>query len=622
MDTSLPIKAAQASCIVQALRLPDKLSTVNRVDAPISDYALIGDTRTAALVSSAGSIDWMCVPTFDREPVFGSLVGGVESGSFAFSVDGLQESQRSYRNDSAVLETHVESETGSGRRTDGMVIDVSGRLLPQMLLVRQIHCEHGTLTVRVKFDPRLGLPGREPRASKRAEVLVCEWGSIAIGLQTSPELDIAPGTEAIIELSSGSSATLVMTLSDRAPIVFVSPERALELLEDTDGWWRNWVASTSYEGPFPESVLRSLITLQLLTFAPSGAPVAAPTTSLPEVMGGSLNWDYRFSWPRDASIGLGAFLKLGKDALAHSYMHWLLHASRLKRPRLQVLYTLFGKPSPKEREINGVSGYRGSLPVRVGNAASTQHQLDVYGWVLDAAWLLTKEGRHLHGELWRALSGFADFAAKHWKEPDAGIWERRGEPQQYVHSKLMAWLCLDRALRISSTRRTRARRLQRWENERKALADEITQQGFDSSRSTYVRSFGSKDTDAALLILPILEFESDPSRLMGTIAAIREELDAGDGLLYRYIPESDDLAGREGAFLPCSFWLVQALARSGQKEEAEHLFENLLSMANDVGLYAEEMDPLSKESLGNFPQAFTHATLIQAALSLADGEDE
>lgn len=598
-----------------------RLATVKRADSPISDYGLIGDTRTAALVSSGGSIDWMCVPTFDREPVFGSLVGGVESGSFAFSIDGLEESQRSYRDNSAVLETHVRSETGSGRRTEGMVVNVSGQLLPQMLLVREIHCERGSLTVRINFDPKLGLPGEEPRASRRAGVLVCEWGSIAIGLQTSPSLDLAPGTEAVIDLSAGSNVTLIMTLSDRAPVVFVPPLRAISLLEDTDRWWRDWVASTDYEGPFAESVLRSLITLQLLTFAPSGAPVAAPTTSLPEVIAGSRNWDYRFSWPRDASIGLGAFLGLGKEDLAHSYMHWLLHASRLKRPHLQVLYTLYGKPSTKEREIDGVSGYRSSLPVRVGNAASTQHQLDVYGWVLDAAWLLTEAGRPLHGEFWRALSGFADFAARHWKEPDAGIWERRGDPDHHVHSKLMAWLCLDRALRISSTQRTRAGRLERWESERDALAKEIRKRGFDSSRSTYVRSYGSTDTDAALLILPVLEFESDTSKLTGTMAAIRHELDAGGGLLYRYIPESDDLKGREGAFLPCSFWLVQALARTGQRKEAKQLFENLLSMANDIGLYAEEIDPLSREALGNFPQAFTHATLIQAALSLTKDKE-
>ena len=585
---------------------------------PIADYAIVGDTRTAALVSSAGSIDWMCVPAFDGRPVFGRLLG--DGSAFHVEIDGLVESRRSYRHDSAVLETVVKAETGTGRRTDAMVVDVSGRLLPQTILVRRIECGRGSLRVRVDFDPMLGLPGHAPRATRRTGALVCEWGSLAIGLQTSPDLALEAGTETAVVIPAGEALTLVMTLADRAPVVFLSPETATDLVEETDRWWREWVGSISYDGPFPDSVVRSLITLQLLTFAPSGAPVAAPTTSLPEVVGGTRNWDYRFSWPRDASIGLAAFLGLGKPELAHSYLHWLLHASRLKRPRLQVLYTLYGKTSPIEREVEGVPGYRGSLPVRVGNAASTQHQLDVYGWVLDAAWVLTQAGQHLHGEFWRALSGFADYAAEHWRQPDAGIWERRAKPEHHVHSKLMAWLCLDRALRISSTRPTRRARKMRWLQQRDELARDIKERGFDTDRSTYVRSYGSKETDAALLILPLLEFEDDPEKVEGTIAAIRAELEVSDGLVYRYVPESDGLGGREGAFLPCSFWLVQALARSGRREEAAGLFERLLGLANDVGLFAEEIDPGSMEQLGNFPQAFTHATLIQAALSLSSKE--
>jgi GH15 family glucan-1,4-alpha-glucosidase len=587
------------------------------VDPSISDYALVGDTRTAGLISSSGSIDWMCVPNFDREPLFGRLMGGTGSGCFSLTVDGLQNARRRYRKHSAVLETSVRAATGSGLRTEAMVVDLSATLLPQLILVRRIECDQGSLHMRVNFDPKLGLPGRVPRSSRRAGTLVCEWGSLAIGLQASPELDLEPGKERAIELPAGSALTLIMTLSDRTPVVYVPPDRAVDLIEETDRWWRDWAGSANYEGPFPDFVIRSLITLQLLTFAPSGAPVAAPTTSLPEVIGGPRNWDYRFSWPRDASIGLAAFLGSGKPELAHSYMYWLLHASRLTRPRLQVLYTIYGKPSSEEREIEGVPGYRGSLPVRVGNAASSQHQLDVYGWVLDAAWLLTKAGRGLHGELWRALSGLADFVAEHWREPDAGIWERRGEPEHHVHSKLMAWLCLDRAFRMSSTQRTRLARKTRWRTERDQLATEIRERGFDSLRSTYVRSYGSKDTDAALLILPLLDFERDPARVEGTIAAIRDELETSGGLVYRYTPESDGLGGREGAFLPCSFWLVQALALSGRREESAELFEDLLGLANDVGLFAEEMDPSSKEHLGNFPQAFTHATLIQAALSLS-----
>jgi GH15 family glucan-1,4-alpha-glucosidase len=295
----------------------------------------------------------------------------------------------------------------------------------------------------------------------------------------------------------------------------------------------------------------------------------------------------------------------------------LLHSSRLTRPRLGVLYTIFGKPGPRERELWEVPGYRGSLPVRVGNAASTQHQLDVYGWVLDAAWLLTRSGRALHGETWRALSGFADFVAGQWREPDAGIWEVRGERAHYVHSKLMGWLTLDRASRIATTHRTRRSRVERWVTQRDALAQEIRARGFSHELNSYVWKYGSPELDAALLILPILEFEEpDSPRLSHTVEAIRAGLEARGPLLYRYAQGVDGLAGEEGAFLPCSFWLVQALARLGRVDEAVGVLGWLLSYSNDVGLLPEEIDPPSGAHLGNFPQALTHATMVQAALAI------
>jgi GH15 family glucan-1,4-alpha-glucosidase len=592
---------------------------VNAVkDLPISDYALIGDTRTGALVSSSGSIDWMCVPRFDGEPVFGRLIEGEEGGSFSLKVERSKMNRR-YLPRSAVLETQVTSPVGAGRLVEGMVTSVSGKLLPQLILVRRIVCEQGKLSVLMNFDPRLGLPARSPtRVARRANTLVCEWGAMALGLAVSPGVDVRPGRETSVELSAGSSLTVVVTLSDRSPVVFLSPERAFDLLQTTDRWWREWASTTTYGGPFTEAVLRSLITLRLLTFSPSGAPVAAPTTSLPEVIGGERNWDYRFSWPRDASIGLAAFIGLGKEDEAHSFMHWLLHASRLSRPRLRVLYTLYGKDSPGEQELNEVAGYSASLPVRIGNAACTQHQLDVYGWVLDAAWLLSRSGRRLHRETWRALSGFADFVVKHWREPDAGIWEIRGEPAHHVHSKLMAWLCLDRALRIAAMRQFANERTRRWGHERDQLRADIRARGLDEAAGVYVRSYGSTDLDAALLILPVLGFEDDQSIVRATIAAIRRQLEPHEGIVYRYRPGSDSMRGREGGFLPCSFWLVQALARTGRANEAAELFDRLLDLANDVGLFAEEIDPLSKAHLGNHPQAFTHATLIQAAMSLTD----
>jgi GH15 family glucan-1,4-alpha-glucosidase len=587
---------------------------------PIEDYALIGDTRTAALCSQMGSIDWLCVPRFDSDPIFGRLVGGERAGSFSITPRDLLSVSRRYRSGSTVLETAWRTRTGELLLTEGMVTDLSSGLLPQMLLVRRVRCTGGRSRVSIAFDPKQGLPGHAPEVSVRNGGLICSWGSLSVSIRSAPPLKLSPGRSTTRDLTNGEDITLVLTLADRAPLVFVEPGSALALLDQTDRWWRDWSRELRYEGAFPDTVVRSLITLRLLTYAPSGAPVAAPTTSLPEAIGEGRNWDYRFSWPRDAAIGLAGFLYAGKKEEAHSFMHWLLHSSRLTRPRLDVLYTLYGKRAPEEREIHDVPGYDGSRPVRVGNAARHQHQLDVYGWVIDAAWLLSRESR-LHAETWRAVSGFADFVAETWRAPDAGIWEVRGDPAHYVHSKLMAWLALDRAIRLGRSYHLRTTRLHRWRQEKAAIAKQVRAEGFSGARNTYVRSYGSHELDAALLLLPILEFEESGSpRTVGTIKAIQQELDAGDGLLYRYPPGADGLGGREGAFLACSFWLVQALARVGPLEQAKELFDHLQGYANDAGLFSEEIEPTTKRLLGNHPQALTHATVVQAALAIEDAE--
>jgi GH15 family glucan-1,4-alpha-glucosidase len=430
---------------------------------------------------------------------------------------------------------------------------------------------------------------------------------------------IEPGQPTLIAVTPGRPVTLLLSVAHREPLVHVPPAAAWELVLEDEARWRAWSEEIDNDLPFRDAVVRSLLTLRLLTYAPSGAPVAAPTTSLPEAPGGIRNWDYRYAWPRDASIGVAAFLAAGKVNEARGFLGWLLHASRLQRPRLPVLLTLDGRHAPRERAWEGWVGYAGSAPVRVGNGAADQHQLDGYGWVIDAAWVLVQSGHQLYGETWRAVRGFAELVASHWQDPDAGIWELRDDAAQHVHSKMMGWHALDRALRIADTHRLSARRRRRWQAARDAIAIDVHERGFNAAMRSYTRSYGSMDLDAALLILPLLGIEDPTSpRVVDTVDAIREKLSAGGPLLYRYPPGRDGLPGTEGAFLPCSFWLVQALAHTGRRAEGIELFRVLLERGSALGLYAEEMDPETAAHLGNFPQALTHAALVSAALTLRE----
>ena len=586
---------------------------------PIADFGLIGDTRTAALVSPTGSIDWCCLPRFDAAPTFGRLVGGDDAGAFRIGpAEPAELSGRGYLESTATVHTEWAVPGGTLLLADSMVAEVSGRLLPATMLVRRLEATGRAVRCGMRVSARFGYRrAKASRVRRTSDAMVLEHRHLAVAVQADAAVDLHPDEDLYFDVQPGRPVTVVLTASERAPLVFVPPAVAQAEAERDERGWRTWADGIDAHASHRAAVVRSLLTLRLLTYSPSGAPVAAPTTSLPEQLGGSRNWDYRYAWPRDASIGIAAFLGFGKDREARGFLAWLLHASRLARPRLPALFDLDGRPGPRERELPGWPGYAGSAPVRAGNGATDQHQLDGYGWVLDAAWLLADAGHRLDGETWRAMRAFADRVARTWRLPDAGIWERRDEPRHHVHSKLMAWLALDRAARIADLRGGRAaHRAETWRLARDDLGADLRERGYDETLASYTAAYGSEDLDAAVLLLPLVGVEApDAPKVVHTIDAIRERLGAGGPLLYRYV-DDDGLPGREGAFLPCSFWLVQALARIGRRDEAESLFQELLELSGPLGLYAEEMDPGSSEHLGNFPQALTHAALLQAALSL------
>jgi GH15 family glucan-1,4-alpha-glucosidase len=500
-----------------------------------------------------------------------------------------------------------------------MVAEVGGRPLPGTVLVRRLSVDGEPTQAIIDFQPRRGVHHQSPRAELRGDVLVCSWSTTAIALRSSPPVRINPRHATTVLVRPGQPLIVAIGVAEREPLLYPDPAAAWAAAEADELAWQQWCAEVDADLPQRDAVLRSLITLRLLTYSPSGAPVAAPTTSLPEQPGGIRNWDYRYAWPRDASIGIGAFLGVGKPEEARRFLAWLLHASRLDRPRLPVLFSLYGRHPRREHELPGWPGYAGSTPVRVGNAAASQHQLDGYGWVLDAASLLSSAGHHLYSETWRAMRGFADEVATRWAEPDAGIWEIRGDAAHHVHSKLMAWLALDRALRIAITHRTSPRQLRRWRAARDAIAAEVTTRGFNPGLGAYTRTYDSTQLDAAVLVLPLLGIDPPTSvRVVSTVDAIASALHAGGPLVYRYPPGRDGLPGAEGAFLPCSFWLVQALAATGRPKEAAARLDELIRLASPLGLFPEEIDSATHDHLGNYPQALSHSTHVQASLALRD----
>jgi GH15 family glucan-1,4-alpha-glucosidase len=584
---------------------------------PIRDYALLGDGRTTALVSREGSIDWLCLPDLDSPSVLGRILDDEKGGQLALRLPPGCESSRRYVPDTNVLETTFRTGEGVVRVTDALTLP-DRALSPLRELVRRFECLSGDVEVGWTLAPRFDYGRRRGRIEVRRGVAIAHSGSVAVAVVAGggePEVrDEEIGGR--IALRQGEEALLTLVASHQEPLVLPSPPETLRRLEATIDFWREWASSRAYEGPWRGAVVRSALLLKLLVYAPSGAVAAAPTTSLPEQLGGGRNWDYRFCWVRDSAFTLDSLLSLGCGSESHAFFWWLMHASQLTHPRLQVLYRLDGRTSAQEQTLP-LAGYAGSAPVRIGNGAVDQLQLDVYGDLLRSVWLYVGAGNSLDRDTARRVARIADHVATIWETPDSGIWEVRSAPIHFTQSKLMCWIALDRALALADAEEIPARHAARWRRERDRIAEFVETRCWWDEEATYRRAVGVDEVDASLLLGVICGYGGgDADRLSSTVEAVRRQLAYGP-FVRRYSGD-DGLEGGEGAFVTCSFWLADALARIGRIDDAAALMEELLACANDVGLYAEEIDPESGDFLGNFPQGLTHLALIGAATSCAE----
>jgi GH15 family glucan-1,4-alpha-glucosidase len=596
---------------------------VERIDgyAPIRDYALVGDGRTGALIARDGSVDWLCLPNFDSPSVFARVLDAERGGSFRLEPAVPFEAERRYLDDSNVLETTFTTAQGTVRLTDAMTLSDDQAISPMRELVRKAEGVAGTVPLQWSFDPRFGYGAQRTRIERRSRHWFAESGcdALVLGICDAPDGIFGNGiVTGEVALEPGRSALWSLAAAHAEPLVIPGRSDAERRLARTAAFWPTWAGQIQYEGPWRDAVVRSALVQKLLVFAPSGARVAAPTASLPEWIGGTRNWDYRYTWLRDACWSLDAGMRLGFHKGAQAFFWWLMQASRLTQPELRILYRVDGSPQAPERELPWLEGYRGSEPVRIGNGAAQQLQLDVYGGVLESIWLYFQQVGHIDRDTGKEVARIADWVATHWRDPDSGIWEVRSEPTHFIQSKAFCWVALDRACRLGE-RAAIPDRSVRW----RAAADEVRElietQGWDEELGSYVRATDLREPDASLLTLPLLGYGDPKSdRICSTIDTIERELRKGP-FVYRYRGD-DGVGGPEGAFLTCSFWLVEALAHAGRLDRAHALMDELVGLANDVGLYSEEVDPHTHDFLGNFPQALTHLALVNAAVGIADEE--
>jgi alpha,alpha-trehalase len=588
---------------------------------PISDYALLSDCHTAALVSRDGSIDWCCFHRFEARPVFARLLDWGKGGFFRIAPRDEYEVSRRYLPDTNILETTFRTAGGVLVLTDFVPVkrDMGH---PDHHLLRVVRCTEGEVAVKAKFEPRFDYGLTEPRLERLGDDLAVVYGGAdALVLQSELPIGTAEvsACTAARTLRAGEEAFVALTYSlphELEPERLDAEEVAAKLRE-TEEFWREWAARCTYGGPYRDAVVRSALVLKALTNGPTGAIVAAATTSLPEEVGGERNWDYRYTWLRDSALTLNALFALGFTDEAEAYMAWLERTTAGRAKDLQIMYGVGGERFLPEVELDHLEGYRGSRPVRIGNGAYRQFQLDVFGELLDTVWVYRQHGGEIDETFWEFLGRVAGAVIDRWEQPDQGIWEIRGEPKHFTYSKVMAWVALDRVVRLAELD-GREGAVDEWRRVRDEIRALVEQEGVHPDTRAFTQSFGDGGKhDASNLMIPIVGFVAhDDPRARATFERIVAELSA-DGFVFRYLTDGvDGLSGDEATFAICSFWLVECLARAGETERARGLFERLLRFSNDVGLLAEEIDPHSGELIGNFPQAFSHVGLIQAAIAL------
>jgi GH15 family glucan-1,4-alpha-glucosidase len=583
---------------------------------PITQHGLIGDLHTAALVAADGRVVWLPWPRFDSPSLFAALLDDQAGGEWALAPAGATSSRQSYDGETAILLTEFEAPGGRAELRDWM--SPWQGAAPGHDLCRVLRCTDGQIELRGRFAPRPDYARARAQLRARDGGLTFHAHDLDLFLSCDVPWTLEPGGDAATlrtTLRAGEHIHCVLSSGQPIGVADVGADLAA-----TRRFWQDWVGRCTYDGRWQALVRRSAITLKLLTYAPSGAIVAAPTTSLPEWIGGPRNWDYRYTWLRDASLTLYALFRLGYEQEAHAFFHWLAELRRRHGQAPQIMYGVGGETELEEHELSHLAGYRGSRPVRIGNAAYRQRQLDVYGGIVDAAYAYEQHGQLLEPHEWDLLRDEIDYVAAHWQTPDQGIWEIRGPAEHHTFSKLMCWITLDRGIRLAEHERWPYDQA-RWCATRDAIRDAILHNAWNEQLGAFTQTFGGATLDASLLILPLVGLlPPDDPRVRSTIAQIDQQLSRG-ALVYRY-RTGDHLPGDEGAFLICSFWMVDALATTGQVEAAERRFERLLSYANPLGLLPEEVDPASGTALGNYPQAFSQIGLINSALNLTRALDQ